>query len=106
MQVLLGFPIVRILGGILGKVMPKDETEAVSETSFIGRVAVVTMGKASPGSPAEAKLKDKYGQSHYVMIEPDEADEVFENSTQVVLVSQQGAVFKAIRNKSDALVDD
>ena len=104
--VLLGFPIVRILGGILGKVMPKDETEAVSESSFIGRVAVVTMGKASPGNPAEAKLKDKYGQAHYIMIEPDEPDEVFENSTQVVLVSQQGAVFKAIRNKSDALVDD
>jgi hypothetical protein len=104
--VLLGFPIVRLCGGILGKLMPKDETEAVAETSFIGRIAVITLGNASPGNPAEAKLRDKFGQAHYVMVEPDESDERFENGTQVVLVSQQGAIFKAIRNKSDALVDD
>jgi len=104
--VLLGFPIVRLFGGILGKFMPKDETEAVAETSFIGRIAVITLGNASPGNPAEAKLRDKFGQTHYVMVEPDESDERFENGTQVVLVSQQGAIFKAVRNKSDALVDD
>jgi hypothetical protein len=103
--VLLGFPIVRLFGGLLGKLMPKDETEAVAETSFIGRIAVITLGNASPGNPAEAKLRDKFGQTHYVMVEPDESDERFENGTQVVLVSQQGAIFKAIRNKSDALVD-
>ena len=104
--VLLGFPIVRLFGGILAKIMPKDETEAVAEASFIGRIAVITLGNASPGNPAEAKLSDKCGQAHYVMVEPDESDERFENGTQVVLVSQQGAIFKAIRNKSDALVDD
>ena len=104
--VLLGFPIVRFFGGILGKLMPKDETEAVAETSFIGRIAVITLGNASPGNPAEAKLRDKFGQTHYVMVEPDESDERFENGTQVVLVNQQGAIFKAIRNKSDALTDD
>lgn len=104
--VLLGFPIVRLCGGILGKFMPKDETEAVAETSFIGRIAVITLGNASPGNPAEAKLRDKFGQTHYVMVEPDVSDERFENGTQVVLVRQQGATFKAIRNKSDALVDD
>lgn len=104
--VLLGFPIVRLCGGILGKFMPKDETEAVAETSFIGRIAVITLGNASFGNPAEAKLRDKFGQTHYVMVEPDESDERFENGTQVVLVSQQGAIFKAVRNKSDALVDD
>jgi hypothetical protein len=103
--VLLGFPIVRLFGGLLGKLMPKDETEAVAETSFIGRIAVITLGNASPGNPAEAKLRDKFGQTHYVMVEPDESDERFENGTQVVLVNQQGAIFKAIRNKSDALVD-
>ena len=104
--VFLGILFVRIFGGILGKIMPKDETEAVAETSFIGRTAVVTLGTASSGNPAEARLKDKFGQAHYVMVEPDEAGERFENGTQVVLISQQAAIFKAIRNKSDALVDD
>ena len=104
--VLLGLPIVRLFGGILGKIMPKDETEAVSEKSFIGRIAVITLGSARPGNPAEAKLRDRYGQTHYVMVEPDETGEEFENGTQVILISQQGAFFKAIRNKTDVLVDD
>jgi len=104
--VLLGFPIVRLCGGILGKIMPKDETEAVSETSFIGRIAVITLGTASSGSPAEAKLKDQFGQTHYVMVEPDEADEQLGKGTKIVLISQQGSVFRAIRNKSDALAEE
>jgi hypothetical protein len=104
--VLLGLVIVRIFGAILGKIIPKDETEAVSEKSFIGRIAVITLGSAKPGSPAEAKLRDKHGQTHYIMVEPDETDEEFEKGTQVILISQLGAVFRAIRNKSDVLVDD
>ena len=51
-------------------------------------------------------MRDRYGQTHYVMVEPDETGEEFENGTQVILISQQGAVFKAIRNKSEVLVDD
>jgi hypothetical protein len=86
--------------------MPKDETEAVSEKSFIGLVAVVTTGKAGMGSPAQGKLTDRYGQAHYVMIEPDEAGEEFLQGAEVLLVSRHGATFKAIRNTSAALHKD
>lgn len=102
----LALPLVRMFGGILARVMPKDETEAVSEKSFIGQVAVVTTGKAKMGSPAQGKLTDRYGQAHYVMIEPDEAGEEFLQGAEVLLVSQHGATFKAIRNTSAALHKD
>ena len=101
----LALPVVRLLGGILSKIMPKDETEAVSESSFIGRVAVITLGRASSGKPAQAKLQDQHGQAHYIMVEPDASAEVFETQTAVLLVSQHGSTFKCIRNPSTALVD-
>jgi hypothetical protein len=98
-------PIVRICGGILARVIPRDETESVSEESFIGRVAVITLGRAVPGKPAQARLKDRHGQSHYIMVEPDLADTRFDQGCSVLIVSHQGAVFKAIENPNEALTD-
>lgn len=99
----LAMPFVRFFGGVLARIMPKDETEAVSEKSFVGLVAVITTGKARQGSAAQGKLIDRFGQAHYVMIEPDEAGEEFLQGAEVLLVSQQGATFKAIRNTSAVL---
>lgn len=105
-SLVLALPLVRMCGGILAKIIPQDETEAVSEKSFIGLVAVVTTGKAKMGSPAQGKITDRYGQTHYVMIEPDEAGEEFLQGAEVLLVHQQGATFSAIRNTSAALRKD
>lgn len=102
----LSLPLVRMFSGMLARVMPKDETEAVAEKSFIGVLAVITTGKARKGSPAQGKLTDRFGQAHYVMIEPDEAGEEFLQGAEVILVSQQGATFSAIRNTSAALRRD
>ena len=85
--------------------MLRDETESVSEKTFIGRIAVVTLGKARVGSPAQAKLRDQHGQTHYVMVEPDQPGEEFPAGTDVLLVRQVGAVFKSIRNTRSVLVD-
>jgi len=96
---------VKIFGGLLGKVIPQDETDAVSEQSFIGRVAVITLGTAKSGKPAQAKLKDQHNQTHYVMVEPDNATDVFEQGTPVLLVSRQSASFRAILNTKDILTE-
>jgi hypothetical protein len=102
---IVSLPVVRVLGGGLAKVMPKEETDAVSEASFIGRVAVITLGSARSGSPAEARLKDEHGQVHYIMVEPDSDKEAFEQGSTVLLVKQESAVFKAIQNTNEALID-
>jgi hypothetical protein len=101
--VAMGF--VRIACWALAKIIPKDETEAVSESSFIGRVAVVTIGTAKRGRPTQAKLRDEYGQTHYVMVEPDSDHDTFGVRSNVLLVKRAGAIFYAIPNPSDALVD-
>lgn len=101
----LSLPVVRVLGGLLAMILPKDETTAVYEASFVGRIATLTLGTAVRGSPAEAKLVDEHGQAHYVLVEPDAEGEAFERGTQVLITERRGAVFRAIRNTTAALVD-
>ncbi len=101
---LLTLPLLRISLAGLGKVMPKDETTAVSEDSLIGRVAVVTLGVARVGAAAEAKVKDQHGYSHYLLVEPDLPEIEFSQGQAVLLVSRQSAVYKAIPAEHPSLL--
>lgn len=69
----LSFPVLRLFAGLLYPILPKDETTAVSGASLIGHQATIVLGYASINSPAQAKLVDAHGQTHYVMVEPDPA---------------------------------
>ena len=102
---LLAVPLVRVFGGFLGRILPKDETDAVSEDSLVGQIATLTLGTATKGSPAEAKVKDTRGTTHYIMVEPDVDGEALSAGSAVLLVRRTGAVFTAIGNPSPALVD-
>ncbi|WP_131669795.1 YqiJ family protein [Psychrobacter pygoscelis] len=69
----LSFPFLKLAASLLYPILPKDESSAVSGDSLVGRQAHILIGYASVGSPAQAKLTDEYGQTHYVMVEPDPA---------------------------------
>jgi hypothetical protein len=69
---LLGaLPATRAAGSVLVRIMPRDESAAISSSSFVGRTATLVSGEAKPGKAAEARFQDEYGQTHYVMVEPD-----------------------------------
>jgi len=81
----------------LARIMPREESEAVSSSSFVGRVATMTRGVARVGRPAEAKLRDEHGHMHYVLVEPDNSSDAFERGTDVLLISQSSPIrFNAI----------
>ena len=101
--VIAALPCVRVFGGLINKIMPRDETEAVSTDTFIGRVAVVTIGTAEIGSPAEAKLVDKHQQSHYIMVEPDNDGDIIKQGEPALVVSKAGTIFKVIHNPNKSL---
>jgi len=84
------------VGHALARAMPRDHTEAVSTAEFIGRVATVFRGTASSGRPAEAKLTDIHGKTHYVLVEPDDGQQLLGEGSEVVLVRREGHVFRAI----------
>ncbi len=99
-------PVTRISGLTLSKLMPKEQTEAVSQRHFIGKVATIIRGKARKGAPAEAKLTDSFGQTHYLLVEPDEETEIFTQGTEVIIIKQMGSKYRAILNTSAALSND
>ncbi len=99
----LSLPLVRLGGGVLQAIMPRDETTAVTEDSLLGRIAVITLGTARAGYPAEARVRDQHGYSHYVQLEPDNTLDEFVRGTEVLLLSRQGAVYKGIVNPNPHL---
>ena len=46
--------------------------------------------------PAEAKLTDIHGKTHYLLIEPDEGEPSMPEGSEVVIIRQQGSVYRAI----------
>ncbi len=101
----LALPCFRVSSGLVARIIPRDETSAVSAATFVGRVATITLGTARKGSPAEAKLRDQFGQTHYVMVAPDLDDVSFTQGDPVILVRDQGAYFSCIASDNDALRD-
>lgn len=95
-------PVVRGSNGLLSKIIFKDETESISSSSFVGRIAMITLGESRQGSPAEARFKDQHGTTHYLMVEPME-DAVFKRGDEVLLVESVGAIFKVIEPKNSNL---
>jgi membrane protein implicated in regulation of membrane protease activity len=99
-----GLSITSGLGGLLAHVIPRDESSAVSEQSLIGRAGVVVRGIARAGLAAEVKVRDVYGRAHYVMVEPDLPDQVFEEGANVLLVKKNGVSFRCIANPHPELL--
>ncbi|WBQ13544.1 YqiJ family protein [Hyphomonadaceae bacterium BL14] len=98
-------PATRASGLVLSRILPKEQTEAVSSASFVGRIAVITRGDAREGLAAEAKMTDSFGQTHYVLVEPDEPGAVLASGSAVLLVRQAGSRFRAIDNPNPMLTD-
>jgi len=100
----IGLFTVRGMGGLIARIIPKDETTAVSEQTLIGRVGVVVTGTARQGMAAEVKVRDQYGNYHYLMVEPDEAGAEFKQGTEVLIVKKQGTTYLAIENPHPASI--
>lgn len=99
-------PVVRGFAGALARVLPRDETSAVDAATFVGRTALITGGEARVGMPAQARLTDQFGTTHYVLVEPEDAADRFVTGSLVLLLRQTGGGrFSAIANPNAALVD-
>jgi hypothetical protein len=90
---------VRTLGGVLERVIPREQSYAVTFDSLVGLVATVVNGTARQGYPAQAKVASQHGQTLYVMVEPDVAGVTFQQGASVLLVRQlSGNRFSGIDN--------
>lgn len=92
----VALPVTGLAARVLGPILPQDHTTAIDVSDLVGESANIVTGRATQGSPARARVEDWHGQSHYVMVEPDNPGQVFEEGERVLLVRREGEVFRAI----------
>ena len=92
----LALPVTALGARLLAPILPQDHTTAIDVEDLVGSAATILTGRATTGSPARARVEDWHGQAHYLMVEPDNAGQVFEEGERVLLVRREGDVFRAI----------
>lgn len=97
------FPFTRATGLSIARIMPREQTEAVSQREFIGKVARIIRGEARDAQPAEAKVTDSHGRTHYLLVEPDNAGEVFGTEDNLIIVGRTSNIYRVVRNANPAM---
>ncbi len=92
----LCMPLVRVSAALISKILPQDETTAIHSDELIGRTALIILGEAKKNYPAQAKVLDQFGQTHYVLVEP-ELDMIFSQGQEVILTQKTANGFQAIQ---------
>ena len=100
----LSFPLLKASGWALRPLIPRDETEAVSTQSLLGSEGEIVVGVARRGRPAQARVKDKWGNAHYVQVEPESDVDEFAAGSRVLLLKRLDNTFRVIAG-SDAQLD-
>lgn len=91
----LAVPATRWLSRGIARIMPRDETAAVSQTGFIGLVGTVTVGPLDQGNPGIVRVKDNYDNIHTLRAQAAPGYRI-ETGTVVIIVDGLDGLFQAI----------
>ncbi len=84
----------RFISSVVAAIMPKTESSAMSHRFLGGHKGVISQGTARRGSPAEAKIKDRHGNTHYLRVEPlDDTAEIAQGREVHVMRKRDGMFF-------------
>ena len=86
----------KYIGGKIAALIPDDESDAISEEELTG-VAELILGRAAFNFPGEAKLVDKNGKTHYIMIEPERGADAFHKGDKVIIHRRDGRVYRGVK---------
>lgn len=88
--------VTRVIANWVALIMPKTETTALRARHLGGYRGTITQGTASRGKPAEIKIKDRHGNTHYLRVEPLHDDDRFAQGTEVTVIRKRGDKFFVI----------
>ncbi|NOD63569.1 MULTISPECIES: OB-fold-containig protein [unclassified Ruegeria] len=81
-----GLWFARGFGAVFARLLPKTETEAMSERMLARRRGVISQGTASRGRPAEVRVMDRFGNTHHLRAEPLQDKDILEQGTDVLVL--------------------
>jgi len=81
-------PGTRWTSQLVSRIIPRDETYALSDEDLVGRVGIVTLGPVAAGAAARVKVQDKYGNWHFPRVTPGAAGVSIPQGTSVLIVDK------------------
>lgn len=87
----------------LARIFPSFESSVIHADDLLRHRGVVLEGAAARGRPARAKVTDRFGQAHYVMIEPHHDQDVIAQGETALLVRKEGQLFFAVPEEQKLL---
>ncbi len=95
LALIFAIPATRWLSRGIARIMPRDETNAISQTGFIGLVGVVTIGPLDQGQPGMVRVKDMYDNFHILRAQAAPGYQI-ETGASVIIVDGFDGLFQAI----------
>jgi hypothetical protein len=96
-------PVIRSTSRGLARMIPRDETYAVSDADFVGKVAQVSVGPLDQGLPGRVRLKDVFGNWHTVAARASPDSQSLPVGASVLLVDRDAKSFIAISAPADLI---
>lgn len=88
-------PATRWLSRGVARIMPRDETSAISQDGFIGLLGTVTIGPLDQGQPGVVRVKDLYDNIHTLRAQAAPGY-LIETGAIVLIVDGTDGLFQAI----------
>lgn len=92
---LAAVPTTRWASRGIAKVIPRDETNALSQAEFIGLIGTVTIGPLDQGHPGAVRVKDRYDNVHILRARAAPGY-LMATGTLVLIVDGADGLFEAI----------
>lgn len=83
----------RFIARVVAAIMPKTESTAMRTRFLGGHHGVISQGTARRGHPAEAKIKDRHGNTHYLRVEPLDDDAEIPQGRDVHVIRKRDGMF-------------
>jgi hypothetical protein len=96
-------PVIRTTSRGLARIIPRDETYAVSDADFVGKIALVSVGPLDQGLPGRVRLKDVFGNWHTVAARASPDSAALPVGASVLLVDRDAKSFIAISAPADLI---
>lgn len=92
---LAAIPPTRWLSRGIARIIPRDETNALSQVDFIGLVGTVTIGPLDQGNPGSVRVKDRHDNIHTLRTRAAPGHSIA-TGTIVLIVDGADGLFEAI----------
>ena len=94
-------PVIRFTSRGIAQIIPRDESYAVNDDDFVGKVAEVAIGPLDQGLPGRVRLKDVFGNWHSVPARASADSKPLPVGASVLLVDRDSKSFIAISAPED-----